>query len=166
MTDFVTATYSANPVPALIDRRKIYLQAGQLTAVTEPSVIITILGSCVAICLWDARLHIGGMNHYMLPFHGKEAGAARFGNVAWEQLLNRLTRLGSLCRDLRAGIFGGACVMETFRNADHIGKRNAELAETLVTQSGVAIVQRDLEGRQGRKVTFETDTGHVTIRRL
>jgi chemotaxis protein CheD len=166
MTELATASAftSASPGP---ERRRLYLQAGQLVVSPEPSVIMTILGSCVAICVWDVRLRIGGMNHYMLPFQAAtEAATTRFGTVAWKRLLERLTSFGSRRRDLRAGIFGGACVMETFRGGDHIGKRNADLAETLVTESGVAIVQRDIEGSQGRKVTFETDTGHVTIRRL
>ncbi len=163
------APFDSRPAAApKVDRRKIYLQAGQLTAVSEPSVLITIVGSCVAICLWDARLRIGGMNHYMLPYQAKgQAAAPRFGNIAWERLLERLTRLGSHRRDLRAGIFGGACVMDTFRcHGAHIGKRNSDLAEELVTQAGIAIVQRDVEGRRGRKITFETDSGHVTVRSL
>lgn len=162
---------SALPAPLLVravERKRIYLQAGQLDVAAQPSVLITIVGSCVAICLWDARLRIGGMNHYMLPFQaaGQTAGP-RFGNVAWQQLLDRMTRLGCQPRDLRAGIFGGACVVATLReHGDHIGRKNAELAHTLVTNSGITIVQRDLEGQQGRKIEFETDSGHVTIRRL
>ena len=151
-----------------VERNRIYLQAGQLVAVFDPSLIITILGSCVAICLWDARLRIGGMNHYMLPYPApKQDPAPRFGNVAWEQLLARMTKLGSQRRDLRAGIFGGACVMETFRgNGDHIGQRNADLAERLVTESGIRIVQREIAGRHGRKLNFETDTGQISVRQL
>ncbi len=168
MADLVMAA-SVPLVPArIVDRRMLYLQAGQLWATSEPSVITTIVGSCIAVCLWDARLRIGGMNHYMLPFQTpKQLASPRFGTVAWEGLLTRVMQLGSHRRDLRAGIFGGACVMETFRNrADHVGTRNVELADQLLAQSGIAVVQREVAGQRGRKLIFETDTGHVTVRAL
>ena len=149
-------------------RRTIYLQAGQLTAVRDSAVIVTILGSCVAICLWDPQLGIGGMNHYMLPFPTAKATASpRFGTLAWQQLMDKLTALGVQRRNLRAGIFGGACVMAAFRSElDHIGARNVELAERQLSEAGIVIVQREVGGRRGRKLTFETGTGHITVKEL
>ena len=132
------------------------------------TVVKTLLGSCVAICLWDARLGIGGMNHYMLPFPtAKQTGSPRFGTVAWTQLLDRIAALGAHRYDLRAGIFGGACIMDAFRfDADHVGTRNVELAEQQLRDAGIAVLQREVGGRRGRKLTFETRTGHITVKEL
>lgn len=154
--------------PAGEDRHMIYLQAGQLTAAADSSVIVTVLGSCVAICLWDARLGIGGMNHYMLPFPtAKQSSSPRFGTIAWTQLLERIAALGSHRSDLRAGIFGGACIMDAFRfDSDHIGVRNVELAEQQLRDAGIVVLQREVGGRRGRKLTFETRTGHITVKEL
>jgi chemotaxis protein CheD len=148
--------------------RTVYLQAGQLTAVADPTIIVTILGSCVAICVWDIRLGVGGMNHYMLPFPtAKQNSSPRFGTVAWRQLLDKLAAFGVQKQNLRAGIFGGACIMEAFReDLDHIGARNVELAEKQLGEAGVMIVQREVGGRRGRKLTFETATGHITVKEL
>jgi chemotaxis protein CheD len=153
---------------ATVARRPVYLQAGQLIAVAEPAVISTILGSCVAICLWDERRSIGGMNHYMLPFlSARQAASPRFGVVAFEMLLDQLSGLGAELRDLRAGVFGGACVMDAFRSdPGHIGNRNIELAEQQLQAAAIPIVHRDVGGRRGRKLIFETDTGHVTVKEL
>ena len=40
---------------------------GQYYAGAGHGSISTVLGSCVATCLWDPVLRIGGMNHFMLP---------------------------------------------------------------------------------------------------
>jgi chemotaxis protein CheD len=150
------------------ERRTLYLQAGQLVAIAQPAVITTILGSCVAVCLWDERLAIGGMNHFMLPFvTAKQNASPRFGTVAWETLLAELTSLGAQPRNLRAGVFGGACVMEAFRaSADHVGARNVELAESQIAAAGITIVESAVGGTRGRKLIFETDRGRMTVKEL
>ena len=150
-------------------KRQIFVQAGQLAAVADASVLVTILGSCVAICLWDGALRSGGMNHFMLPFApSAQIESPRFGSVAWTMLLQKMNALGSHGSGLRAGIFGGARIAEAFRGTpgEDIGGRNAELAERQLAAAGIRVVQREIGGRHGRKVTFDTGTGHVTVREL
>src|SRR5690606_1421224 len=40
---------------------------GEYFVSNENLVIMTVLGSCIAACLWDSRVRVGGMNHFMLP---------------------------------------------------------------------------------------------------
>lgn len=164
----VTIPASAAAPKIVAPRRAVYLQAGQLAVAAQPSVITTILGSCVAICLWDPVLRVGGMNHYMLPFlTARQSATPRFGTVAWQSLMAEIRSLGVHPRNLRAGIFGGACVMEAFRDdAGHIGTRNVELAEQQLAEAGIPVLQREVGGRRGRKLIFETDSGQVTVREL
>ncbi len=49
-----------------------YLHPGNLFAHRTPHIVTTILGSCVAVCLWDPINNIGGINHYMLPLWNGE----------------------------------------------------------------------------------------------
>lgn len=145
---------------------KVYLQPGQWIATAEPATITTILGSCVAVCLWEPRLRIGGMNHYMLPFEtGASSGSARFGDVAIRQLVSRLMALGARPDRLEATLAGGACVMEAFRrhDGDHVGYRNADLAERLLPAHGIRIFRRELGGNRGRKLIFGTMTGEIQV---
>ena len=74
----------ASPRDESRDLIRVYLQPGQLYASGQPSAVTTVLGSCVAICLWDPVVSVGGMNHYLLPFFagGAGKGSPRFGNVA------------------------------------------------------------------------------------
>ncbi|HEY0787023.1 MAG TPA: chemotaxis protein CheD, partial [Thermoanaerobaculia bacterium] len=124
MTADRAAIAPAGPAPAAA---KVYLQPGQWVAMATPATITTILGSCVAVCLWEPQLRIGGMNHFMLPYEtGRVTGSPRFGDVAIRQLLTKLVALGARPSALEATVVGGACVMEVFRrDGDHIGARTA-----------------------------------------
>ena len=169
------------PVGELVDERdapsphderrdliRVYLQPGQLYASAQPSAVTTILGSCVAICLWDPLTSIGGMNHYLLPFFaGAGKGSPRFGNVAVTQLLDRLSALGASRNRLQAKVFGGACVLEAFQAREgHLGEKNAGVAFRLLDDLGIPVVSRDVGGRSGRKLIFHTDLGNAWVAKL
>lgn len=155
----------APPSPA---RRAAYLHPGHLVAAREAHSLTTILGSCVAVCLWDPGLRVGGMNHFMLPTARDRAQTGtRFGDHAIRELIDRLGELGSPARALKAKVFGGACVMEAFRGgAQHLGAQNAELALREVRAAGIEIVAQDLGGSRGRKLIFHTDDGAALVRHL
>jgi chemotaxis protein CheD len=151
-----------------VERIPLYLQPGRLIVSSEPALITTILGSCVAICLWDDRLHVGGMNHYMLPFESpSRSGSPRFGTVAWKDLLGGMIELGARRENLHAAVFGGAVVMEILRmDGEHVGERNVRLADALLAAERIRVVHRDVAGRRGRKVLYETDSGRFSVRTL
>lgn len=150
------------------DLIRVYLQPGQLYASAQPSAVTTVLGSCVAICLWDSVAAVGGMNHYLLPFFaGAGKGTPRFGNVAVAQLLDRLQAAGALRGRLQAKVFGGACVLEAFQaRQGHLGEKNASVAFKILEELGIPVVSRDVGGRSGRKLIFHSDTGHAWVARL
>ena len=159
---------SMEKLPADGGRSKIYLHPGQLFASAERSAVSTILGSCVAVCLWDPILKIGGINHYLLPlWTGEGTASPRFGNVAVQDLLNRLLELGSQKRRLQAKLFGGACVIEAFREREnHLGTKNVQAAEELLGKEGIPLVGHDVGGCRGRKLIFHTDNGTAWVRQL
>jgi chemotaxis protein CheD len=149
-------------------RTKVYLHPGQLFASVQISAVTTILGSCVSLCLWDPGTKIGGINHYLLPFWvGDDMASPRFGTVAIETLIEKVISLGAHKTRLQAKIFGGACVIEAFRERkDHIGIVNARLAENLLRVHGIPVVEQDLAGRRGRKLIFYTDDGTSWVKYL
>jgi chemotaxis protein CheD len=149
-------------------RRKIYLHPGQLFAAGHPATVTTILGSCVSLCLWDPMSKIGGMNHFLLPFWiGDDAASPRFGTVAIESLIEKILQLGANKTRLRGKIFGGACVIEAFRERDdHIGIVNARLAENMLRLQRIPVLEHDVAGRRGRKLVFNTDDGVSSVKYL
>ncbi len=156
----------AHPTAGLTARTPVYLHPGQVFASSSPSVVTTILGSCVAICVFDSVLKVGGTNHYLLPYWaGDGVSSPRFGNVAVKQLVEKLINLGSRKADLRAKLFGGACVIDAFRGRGaHLGTKNVELGRTILQQEGIPVVADDVGGHRGRKVIFHTDTGVALVR--
>ncbi|WP_026474328.1 chemotaxis protein CheD [Alkaliflexus imshenetskii] len=139
-----------------------FLYPSTLFASKEPYMVKTILGSCVAICLWDPVVKAGGINHYMLPnWNGNDLASPKYGNIAIEKLLERLYALGCRKENLQAKIFGGGDLIAADRSAMLIGERNIRVARMLLEEKNIPIVASSTGGRKGRKILFFTDTGEV-----
>ncbi|HAN77553.1 MAG TPA: chemotaxis protein CheD [Bacteroidales bacterium] len=142
-----------------------YLYPSALFASPEPYQITTILGSCVAVCLWDRVLQIGGMNHYMLPlWNGAGLASPKYGNIAIPALVEKLERMGSEKKNLVAKVFGGGEVISTSNSNFNIGARNIVLAQQTLQELNIRIVAHSYGGSSGRKILFYTKTGEVMHR--
>lgn len=125
--------------------------------------ITTLLGSCVAACIYDPVLKIGGANHFLLPDAGNGPSDIRYAAAAIEVLINSLLRAGAHKRRLEAKLFGGARIMP---NLPDIGRSNALAAEKFLTTEGIPVVARDVGGQLARRLRFWPTTGLVRIQRL
>ena len=153
---------SALPVDA--QRAMRFLQPGHLVIATLPTQVTTILGSCVAVCLWDITKRIGGINHFMLPLHsGSGTASPRFGNVAMKELLDGLRAAGARQPFLQARVFGGACMFAQMQSTSHLGKKNVGVALDFLAKNGVEVVQVDTGGNRGRKLIYRTDEGSACL---
>lgn len=159
-----TPTAEGKPEGDRGPRADVYLHPGQLYVSADPSAVTTILGSCIAVCLWDPVLRVGGTNHYLLPECGSGSSSPRFGNVAIRRLVEGMLSLGSQEQHLRAKVFGGACVLDAFVGGSHLGAKNADLGLRILREEGIPVVAEDVGGRRGRKVVFHTDSGLALVR--
>ena len=151
-------------LPKEVMRIARYLQPGQLWVAETPMVITTIIGSCVAVCLWDSRVRIGGMNHFMLPqVAGNAVKSPRFGNIAMQELLDKMVAAGARLPFLEARVFGGSCMFTQMQSSHHLGQKNIHLALDFLSLRGVDIVQTDVGGDRGRKLRFHTDEGKAWL---
>jgi chemotaxis protein CheD len=137
-------------------------------AVESERPIATLLGSCVAVCLWDPQLRIGGLNHFMLPKFEKSANKdldmLLCGNFCMEALLNGMLARGAQKRRLQAKAFGGGNVVSSLVGIS-IGQRNAEFAREWLTREAVTLLACDLLGPWSRKVIFDPFTGEAFCKR-
>ena len=86
---------------------------GEYFVSEEGIVIMTVLGSCIAACIWDSQRRIGGMNHFMLPDNGGGASdSGRYGSFAMELLINEMLKMGASRMTLEAKVFGGGAVIK------------------------------------------------------
>ena len=139
-----------------------FLYPAELFISKTPYQINTILGSCVAVCLYDPVLKIGGINHYMLPYwNGQGLASPKYGNIAIEKLIDKMLSLGSNKNNLKAKIFGGGEVIETQIVQFHIGSRNIEIARQMLEEKKIPILTSSVGGKLGRKIEFITFTGEV-----
>jgi chemotaxis protein CheD len=137
---------------------------GEYFITNREILIVTVLGSCVAVCLRDRVTGIGGMNHFMLP-DGEQSGSARYGAYAMEVLIDHLLKLGAQRAQLEAKVFGGGHVMSAFQ-ANEIGVRNADFALDYLDKAVVPVVASDLLDICARKVYFFPGTGRVLVRKF
>jgi len=158
----------SSPPSEANQRATTYLHPGQLFVSADSYAVTTILGSCVAVCLWDPVSRIGGMNHFLLPtFSGIGFASPRFGNIAIKELLDQLADLGSQKHNLLAKMFGGACVLEAFRQRQHhLGMKNIDVARDLLESESIPLVGHDVGGQHGRKLIFHTDDGAAWVKAL
>ncbi|MEA2106499.1 MAG: chemotaxis protein CheD [Bacteroidota bacterium] len=142
-----------------------FLYPAALYASKEPFQINTILGSCVAVCLYDPVLNYGGMCHYMLPlWNGEGLASPKYGNIAIEKLVEKMINFGSNKYNIKAKIFGGGEVIETKNPHFNIGQRNITLAKDILAEEKIPIISSSVGGKLGRKIIFFTDTGEVKQR--
>lgn len=146
------------------------LLPGEYYVTTQPMVLVTVLGSCVAACIRDSQLGIGGMNHFMLPESVHEAdnplsSSARYGTYAMEILINELIKLGARRNKLQAKVFGGGNVLRGF-TATNVGERNAAFVLEYLKTENIPILAQDLVDIYPRKVYFFPEDGRVMVRKL
>ena len=145
----------------------IHVGPGQLYASNEPCTLRTVLGSCIAVCLWDFRLRLGGMNHFLLPTAPSLGERnVRHGDVAMDALADMLRELGSALRGLSAHVFGGAHILPGGPTAAHLGERNADMALHWLERARVPVATLDVGGNQARRVEFSIADGVATVRKL
>jgi chemotaxis protein CheD len=150
-------------------KKKITIHVGEIYVSSKPMIIHTLLGSCVAVCLFDPIHQIGGMNHILLPGMAdmkKFDAPARYGIHAMELLINKIMRLGGDRRLLTAKIFGGAHLLPSISYENGIGRKNVAFVKEFLRNESIQIISNDIEGHESRRIYFHTDTGEVFLRRI
>lgn len=129
-------------------------------------VILTTLGSCIAVCLWDPQRRVGGMNHFMLPEGGNQTGGAgRYGSFAMELLINALMHRGAVKSRLQAKVFGGAMVIAGMTSIN-VGEQNTRFVLDYLKTEGIPVLSKDVLEIFPRKVGFMPDNGQAMVKRL
>jgi chemotaxis receptor (MCP) glutamine deamidase CheD len=123
----------------------------------------TVLGSCVAVCLYDPVLRLGGMNHILVPSAASDGcREARGGVQAMELLINKLMKLGGDRRRFAAKAFGGANVIPGF-SSPTIGERNTEFVRQFLSTEKIPLLAERMGGSDAIKLRFATDTSRATV---
>jgi chemotaxis receptor (MCP) glutamine deamidase CheD len=139
---------------------------GEVFASDAPAVVSTVLGSCVAACLFDPLTRIGGMNHFMLPDAHRDTASAAFGIHAMELLINKIMKLGGDRRRLQAKVFGGGNVLALHGTQLQIGQRNVAFVLQFLEDEGIPLAAKRVGGGCGVKLCFFTHTAKALVKPL
>ena len=128
-------------------------------------VITTILGSCVATCLYDPIAKIGGMNHFLLPGEKNaiSCSSESYGLNAMELLINSLLKLGAKRSRLEAKLFGGAQIVQGLSD---VGRQNGNFATDFLAFEGIPCVSKSLGGKMARRLRFWPASGRVQMKNI
>lgn len=141
---------------------------GEYFVSDQGMLLVTVLGSCVAACIRDVEMGIGGMNHFMLPDDGGRdslGSSARYGTYAMEVLINHLLKMGARRSRLEAKVFGGGAVLASLTSS-HVGARNAEFVLEYLKTEKIPVVAKDLLDSYPRKVYYFSQSGRVLVKKL
>ena len=139
--------------------------SGDVVASATPLEISTVLGSCVAACLFDPVAGIGGMNHFMLPHHFDDPGmSARYGVNAMEILINEIMKLGGDRRRLQAKVFGASRVLRMEDPRLNVARSNSEFVRKFLKTESIPIIAERMDGDVPLRVHFMTDSGKAFVK--
>ncbi len=147
---------------------------GECYVSDKGEMIVTVLGSCVAACVRDTQIGVGGMNHFMLPVQSSDRAIERhnladsalcYGNWAMEFLVNEIIKRGGRKDRMEVKVFGGGRVLSGMTNIE-IGARNISFILEYLEKEGLDIEAKDVGSDCPRKVLYFPDTGAVKMKRL
>jgi len=143
---------------------------GEYYVTTRDMALVTVLGSCVAACIHDRTMGIGGMNHFMLPDERRDGGdilgsSARYGTYAMEIMINELLKMGAKRSNLEAKVFGGGNVLRGF-TVSQVGQANADFVVDYLRKEHIKVAAQDLLDIFPRKVYYFPRSCRVLVKQL
>ncbi len=140
------------------------------------------IGSCVAVCLYDAKNKNGGLAHIMLPTDKKDQEKRQilvvgkddnikdrsfhYADTAIDRLVEDLRVIGSSPDKLTAKIFGGSEMFSSLISSKRsVGIRNIDSVREKLRELAIPIIAEDVGGKVGRSVKFFLENGETEIRK-
>jgi chemotaxis protein CheD len=152
------------------------LMPGEYYATARSATLRTLLGSCVAACLYDPVTGVIGMNHFLLsnrryarsiPTVLSEAG--RYGVHAMELLINEMLKIGAKRENLHAKAFGGGSIYLHTEQRDNffcVGDVNSRFIREFLQNDGIPLVAEDLGGETARVIHFRNEDYAVHVKKI
>jgi chemotaxis protein CheD len=154
-----------------------YLKPGEFCFVREPSLILTVLGSCVMVTMRSPRLGAGAACHPVLPVcpladscrPDKCLQKNKYVECVIPEMIQRFQDLGGRMNEVEVKLFGGSSMF--FRSSPQrenlqVGSKNVSMARRKLAEAGLELKSFDVGGNQGRKIYFDTDSGDVWVKRF
>ena len=144
------------PLPPSYNAAVIELMPGHVALGRSGDQLKTLLGSCVSVILTDPRRTVGAMCHIV---HVGRPNAANlhntaFGEVAMQDMFDRLIGIGIVPTRCRAYVYGGGNMFPQMVTSTHVGLNNANWVLDYLEHYGIAVLDESLGGNGYRKVSW------------
>ncbi len=152
------------------DPDRVFLLPGESTFARKRTEVSTLLGSCVAVCLYDPETKSGGMNHFVLPTcNNTNLSAGKYGDSSTYALIRVASAAGARPSDLLASIYGGGHVIGHLNSArtagiGDVGAKNIALARGIMKSEGIKVIHEDVGQDVGRRIIMDTFTNERSCR--
>lgn len=138
-----------------------HLEPGYIYSSNHGDVVRTVIGSCVAVCIWDSELRIGGVCCYMHSGGKKKSERnGRYSEAAITQLIKMMKDMGSRKENLSAQIYGAGCKNGKSKRD---GDKRIKSGKKILSKLNIKIISEDIGGSMGRKILFDTASGHAAV---
>lgn len=144
---------------------KKFIHVGEIHIGARPTEISTVLGSCIAVCLYDKIQRIGGMNHYLVPLWNENGlQSPKFGNISIPRLIEGMENIGCNRANMEAKIFGGGNVIDVSSHDLMVGRKNILIAKEILREYRIPITAQDVGGDKGRRILMRSDTAKIFLK--
>lgn len=135
----------------------------------EDGQLRTLLGSCVSVVMWHPRKRVGGMCHFVLPTRSSGHGSfdPRYGDEAIFLMLGHIKELGARPKEFEVRLYGGGDMFPSIEASEgkKIGINNVKMAKAMLGQYGFTVVEEDTGGHYHRRISFNTRSGKLEVKR-
>jgi chemotaxis protein CheD len=154
----------------------VYLKPAEMHVTDLPTLVVTVLGSCLSVTMYNRRKKLGGICHGLLPRCPSQTTCAqgctesfKFVDCSIRHMVKQFDQRGVSRSEIEVKCFGAANMFsrnDKTTGIDSMGRQNVQTAEEIILSEGLSILRMDVGGLQGRKILFYTDTGEVFLKRL
>ena len=161
----------------------LYLKPGEMFILEMPTLVTTILGSCVAVTLYNRRLQVAAISHALLPhcrrrvyqnnvhdlLHGecaKCSDAFKYVDCAVSMMIEAFSRFGITAAETQVQLYGGARMIAAQNqpgSMEPVGLQNSNVAQKVIADHRLTLYACDIGEAAGRKISFNTKTGDITL---
>lgn len=155
----------------------IHLKAGEIYIAEKPTLVATVLGSCISVTMFNNRFKIGAICHGALPVYNKNRYGLKehknepfkYVDYSISYMASQLANYGIKTCEIEVKVFGGAnmfAVNSGNNNKLTVGEQNIQVAIHTIKEENLRLFISDIGGNRGRKICFYTHTGEVLLKRL
>ncbi len=147
-------------------KTEVNVKIGTIEVGKSPLILKTVLGSCVAVILYDQVTKIGGMIHIFLPYKkNRNEPESRFADTGVPKLLNDVIALGAKKANLNAYIVGGGNLFKKFKKTTTptIAEQNVSAAKEALLKERIMVIDCSVGKDHGYKVSFDLETADLDI---